>query len=61
MPHVCSDAPVRPGSTRHPLHAADAGGRKFIAAIADLGNQDGTVLLPPVLFQPESADDVAAT
>jgi uncharacterized protein YbjT (DUF2867 family) len=32
---------------------------EFIAAIADFGTQDGTVLLPPVLFQPESAEDVA--
>lgn len=34
---------------------------EFIASIADFGTQDGTVLLPPVLFEPESADDVAAT
>jgi uncharacterized protein YbjT (DUF2867 family) len=32
---------------------------EFIAAIADFGTQEKTVLLPPVLFQPESADDVA--
>jgi uncharacterized protein YbjT (DUF2867 family) len=32
---------------------------EFIGAIADFGTQDKTVLLPPVLFQPESADDVA--
>lgn len=34
---------------------------EFIPAIADSGTRDGMVLLPPVLFQPESADDVAAT
>ena len=34
---------------------------EFIGAIADSGTRDGTVLLPPVLFQPEAADDVAAT
>jgi uncharacterized protein YbjT (DUF2867 family) len=34
---------------------------EFIGAIADFGTRDGTVMLPPVLFQPESADDVAAT
>jgi len=34
---------------------------EFIAPIADSGTRDGTVLLPPVLFQPEAADDVAAT
>jgi uncharacterized protein YbjT (DUF2867 family) len=33
---------------------------EFIAPIADSGTRDGTVLLPPVLFQPEAADDVAA-
>lgn len=33
---------------------------EFLGAIADSGTQDGTVLLPPVLFQPESAGDVAA-
>lgn len=32
---------------------------EFIGAIADFGTQDGTVSLPPVLFQPESAADVA--
>jgi uncharacterized protein YbjT (DUF2867 family) len=32
---------------------------EFIGPIADFGTQDGTVLLPPILFQPESADDVA--
>ncbi len=32
---------------------------EFIGAIADFGTQDGTVLLPPVLFQPEAAEDVA--
>jgi len=34
---------------------------EFIGAIADFGTRDGTVVLPPLLFQPESADDVAAT
>ena len=34
---------------------------EFIGVIADSGTRDGTVLLPPVLFQPEAADDVAAT
>ena len=34
---------------------------EFIASIADSGTRDGTVTLPPVLFQPEAADDVAAT
>src|SRR5579872_1257145 len=33
---------------------------EFIAVIADSATRDGTVLLPPVLFQPEAADDVAA-
>jgi uncharacterized protein YbjT (DUF2867 family) len=33
---------------------------EFIAPIADSGTHDGTVVLPPVLFQPEAADDVAA-
>jgi uncharacterized protein YbjT (DUF2867 family) len=33
---------------------------EFIAGIADFGTHDGTVALPPVLFQPEAADDVAA-
>jgi uncharacterized protein YbjT (DUF2867 family) len=33
---------------------------EFIAGIADSGTEDGTVVLPPVLFQPEAADDVAA-
>lgn len=32
----------------------------FIPRIADSSTQDGTVSLPPVLFQPEAADDVAA-
>jgi uncharacterized protein YbjT (DUF2867 family) len=32
---------------------------EFVAAIADFGTEDGTVLLPPVLFQPEAAGDVA--
>lgn len=34
---------------------------EFTAAIADSGARNGTVVLPPVLFQPEAADDVAAT
>jgi uncharacterized protein YbjT (DUF2867 family) len=34
---------------------------EFIGAIADSGTHDGTVALPPLLFQPESAGDVAAT
>jgi uncharacterized protein YbjT (DUF2867 family) len=34
---------------------------EFIGRIADSGTRDGTVPLPPVLFQPEAADDVAAT
>jgi uncharacterized protein YbjT (DUF2867 family) len=33
---------------------------EFIGRIADFGTRDGTVVLPPVLFQPEAADDVAA-
>lgn len=33
---------------------------EFIAGIADFSTRDGTVPLPPVLFQPEAADDVAA-
>ncbi len=33
---------------------------EFIGRIADSGTVNGTVLLPPVLFQPEAADDVAA-
>ena len=33
---------------------------EFIGAIADSGTRDGTVVVPPVLFQPESAGDVAA-
>jgi uncharacterized protein YbjT (DUF2867 family) len=32
---------------------------EFIGRIADSASKDGTVLLPPVFFQPESADDVA--
>jgi uncharacterized protein YbjT (DUF2867 family) len=32
---------------------------EFIGSIADFGTRDGTVYLPPVLFQPEAADDVA--
>ena len=34
---------------------------EFIKGIADSGTRDGMVFLPPVLFQPEAADDVAAT
>jgi uncharacterized protein YbjT (DUF2867 family) len=34
---------------------------EFVPRIADFGADDGTVSLPPVLFQPEAADDVAAT
>lgn len=34
---------------------------EFIPRIADFGADDGTVPLPPVFFQPEAADDVAAT
>ncbi len=33
---------------------------EFIAAIADSATEGGTVKLPPVLFQPVAADDVAA-
>ena len=33
---------------------------EFIGRIADSSTRDGTVTLPPVLFQPEAADDVAA-
>ena len=33
---------------------------EFIGRIADSSTRDGTVPLPPVLFQPEAADDVAA-
>jgi uncharacterized protein YbjT (DUF2867 family) len=33
---------------------------EFIGRIADSSTQDGTVPLPPLLFQPEAADDVAA-
>ncbi len=33
---------------------------EFIPRIAEFGADDGTVPLPPVLFQPEAADDVAA-
>ena len=33
---------------------------EFIGAIADFGTRDGTVRLPPLFFQPEAADDVAA-
>jgi len=33
---------------------------EFTGRIADAGTRDGTVALPPLLFQPEAADDVAA-
>jgi uncharacterized protein YbjT (DUF2867 family) len=33
---------------------------EFIGRIADSSTRDGTVPLPPLLFQPEAADDVAA-
>jgi uncharacterized protein YbjT (DUF2867 family) len=33
---------------------------EFIGRIADSSTQDGTVPLPPLLFQPEAAEDVAA-
>jgi len=33
---------------------------EFLPGIADSGTRDGTVVLPPILFQPEAADDVAA-
>jgi uncharacterized protein YbjT (DUF2867 family) len=33
---------------------------EFIGRIADASTRDGTVPLPPLLFQPEAADDVAA-
>src|SRR6201995_5489838 len=33
---------------------------EFIGRIADSSTQDGTVKLPPLYFQPEAADDVAA-
>jgi uncharacterized protein YbjT (DUF2867 family) len=33
---------------------------EFIPRIADFGANDGVVSLPPVFFQPEAADDVAA-
>ena len=33
---------------------------EFIGRIADSSTQDGTVPLPPLFFQPEAADDVAA-
>ncbi len=32
---------------------------EFIGRIADSSTHDGTVALPPLLFQPEAADDVA--
>jgi uncharacterized protein YbjT (DUF2867 family) len=34
---------------------------EFVAGIADFSTKDGTVTLPPLLFQPEAAEDVAAT
>ena len=34
---------------------------EFVGRIADSGTVNGTVPLPPILFQPEAADDVAAT
>ena len=34
---------------------------EFIGRIADSGTKGETVLLPPIFFQPEAADDVAAT
>jgi uncharacterized protein YbjT (DUF2867 family) len=34
---------------------------EFIGRIADFNTHDGTVAMPPLLFQPEAADDVAAT
>jgi len=33
---------------------------EFVGRIADSSTHDGTVSLPPLLFQPEAADDVAA-
>ena len=33
---------------------------EFIVRIADFSTADGTVVLPPILIQPEAADDVAA-
>ena len=33
---------------------------EFIGRIADSGTRDGTVPLPPIFFQPEAAQDVAA-
>ena len=33
---------------------------EFIGRIADSSTDDGTVALPPIFFQPEAADDVAA-
>jgi uncharacterized protein YbjT (DUF2867 family) len=33
---------------------------EFVGRIADSSTQDGTVALPPLFFQPEAADDVAA-
>jgi uncharacterized protein YbjT (DUF2867 family) len=33
---------------------------EFVGRIADASTRDGTVPLPPLLFQPEAADDVAA-
>ena len=34
---------------------------EFLSGIADSRTKDGTVLLPPVLFQPQAAQDIAAT
>jgi uncharacterized protein YbjT (DUF2867 family) len=34
---------------------------EFIAGIADSSTKDGAVPLPPIFFQPEAAEDVAAT
>jgi len=33
---------------------------EFVGAIADSGTVDGTVLLPPIQFQPIAADDIAS-
>jgi len=33
---------------------------EFIGRIADFSTAEGTVMLPPILIQPEAADDVAA-
>jgi uncharacterized protein YbjT (DUF2867 family) len=40
--------------------SSPARGFEFIARIADFNTHDGTVPMPPLLFQPEAADDVAA-